>query len=74
MFSHLKSILVLLLLTVFPANMYSQCAMCKAVIENGDETLAEGINNGITYLMVFPYILVGVLLYFIYRYKKRVKN
>ena len=54
--------------------MYSQCAMCKAVVESGDQTMAEGINNGITYLMVFPYILIGVLFYFIYRYKKGVKN
>jgi len=36
--------------------------------------MAEGVNNGITYLMVFPYILIGLLFYFIYRYKKRVKN
>lgn len=53
---------------------YSQCAMCKAVVENGDVTMAEGINDGITYLMVFPYILVGVLFYFIYKNNKRVKN
>ena len=53
---------------------YSQCAMCKAVVENGDVTMAEGINNGITYLMVFPYLLIGVLFYFIYRYKKGAKN
>ena len=46
--------------------IYSQCAMCKAVVESGDQTMAEGINNGITYLMVFPYILIGVLFYFIY--------
>ena len=54
--------------------IYSQCAMCKAVVETGDVTMAEGINNGITYLMVFPYLLIGVLFYFIYRYKKSAKN
>ena len=53
---------------------YSQCAMCKAVVETGDVTMAEGINDGITYLMVFPYLLIGVLFYFIYRYKKGAKN
>ena len=53
---------------------YSKCAMCKAVVETGDVTMAEGINNGITYLMVFPYLLIGVLFYFIYRYKKGAKN
>jgi hypothetical protein len=32
--------------------------------------MAEGVNNGITYLMVFPYLLIGVLFYVIYRNKK----
>ena len=52
---------------------FSQCAMCKAVVENGDVSMAEGVNNGITYLMVFPYLLIGVLFYTIYRYKKQAK-
>lgn len=64
--------LTLLMFASFSAN--AQCAMCKAVVENGDTSMAEGVNSGITYLMVFPYILVGVLLYFIYRYKKTAKN
>ena len=52
----------------------SQCAMCKAVVENGDVSMAEGVNNGITYLMVFPYLLISTLFYVIYRYKKNAKN
>ena len=52
----------------------AQCAMCKAVVENGDIPMAEGVNNGITYLMVFPYILIGILFFTIYRYKKKAKN
>ena len=52
----------------------AQCAMCKAVVEGGNETMAEGVNDGITYLMVFPYILVGVLAYFMYRHKKQQKT
>lgn len=63
-------------LLIFLSNqiIFSQCAMCKAVVENGDTSIAEGVNSGITYLMVFPYILVAVLLYFLYRYKKGIKN
>lgn len=52
----------------------AQCAMCKAVVENGDISLAEGVNNGITYLMVFPYLLIGVLFFTLYRYRKKIKN
>ncbi|CAM1359316.1 conserved exported hypothetical protein [Tenacibaculum xiamenense] len=73
----LKNKIVILLL-VFCAlssvKTYAQCAMCKAVIEGGNETMAEGVNSGITYLMVFPYILVGILFYFIYRHRKKNKK
>ena len=52
----------------------AQCAMCKAVVESGDPSQAEGLNSGILYLMVFPYLLVGTLLYFIVKNRKRNKN
>lgn len=42
--------------------------MCRAVIENsGDTAAAEGLNSGITYLMAFPYIIAGGIIYMIYR-------
>lgn len=70
-----KQFLFVFLVFIFSMqSVFSQCAMCKAVVENGDASLAEGINNGITYLMVFPYILVGILLFTIYRYNKKAKN
>jgi hypothetical protein len=68
-----KSILLVLLMVFTSEFSFSQCAMCKAVVENGDVSMAEGVNNGITYLMVFPYLLIGVLFYAIYRYKKKDK-
>jgi hypothetical protein len=69
-----KRIYTFFLLIFFAVkSTYSQCAMCKAVVENGDVSMAEGVNNGITYLMVFPYLLIGVLFYTIYRYKKQAK-
>jgi hypothetical protein len=74
MSNYYKYLLVFVLVFSNTTYSYSQCAMCKAVVENGDVTMAEGINNGITYLMAFPYLLIGVLFYFIYRYKKGAKN
>ena len=69
-----KRIYTFFLLIFFTVkSTYSQCAMCKAVVENGDVSMAEGVNNGITYLMVFPYLLIGVLFFTIYRYKKQAK-
>jgi len=70
-----KYFLLLVLLMFFTSeSSFAQCAMCKAVVENGDVSMAEGVNNGITYLMVFPYLLIGILFYVIYRYKKKAKN
>ena len=51
----------------------AQCAMCKAVVESGDAKMAEGLNTGIIYLMAFPYILVGLGAYFLYRNWKKNK-
>jgi len=64
----MKKIFLLLLVFSFPAFAKAQCAMCRAVIESsGDTAAAEGLNNGITYLMAFPYLLVGGIIYMIYR-------
>lgn len=51
----------------------AQCAMCKAVVESGDAEMAESLNTGIIYLMAFPYILVAVAGYLIYRNWKKTK-
>ncbi len=54
-----------------PSLSQAQCAMCRAVLESGENTaVAEGINNGIIYLMAVPYILVGGIFYVIYRKMK----
>ena len=51
-----------------PLDAEAQCAMCRAVLESESTgKAAEGINNGIVYLMAIPYVLVAGLFYFIYR-------
>ena len=70
-----KTIFSFLLLLVFTSKTaFSQCAMCKAVVENGNLSMAEGVNNGITYLMIFPYLLVGGVLFAVYRLLKKAKQ
>lgn len=68
-----KGFLLFILIFISQIN-FSQCAMCKAVVESGDISMAEGVNDGITYLMVFPYLLIGVLLFALYKYKKKFEN
>jgi len=49
-------------------NVEAQCAMCRAVLESEDgQKTAEGINNGIVYLMLIPYILIGGIGVVIYK-------
>ncbi|MFT5751243.1 MAG: hypothetical protein ACI86L_000744 [Dokdonia sp.] len=50
----------------------AQCAMCRAVLESEeDNSTAKGVNNGIKYLMVIPYLLVGGVFYAIYHSRKK---
>lgn len=45
----------------------AQCAMCRAVLESEEgQSAAQGINDGIIYLMAIPYILVGGIGYIVY--------
>jgi len=54
------------------SNVEAQCAMCRAVLESEDgQKAAEGINNGIVYLMLIPYILIGGIGLVIYRKLKQ---
>jgi len=51
---------------------FSQCAMCKAVAESdsfGKELFFQGLNTGILYLMLIPYILLSIA--FTYNYLNR---
>ncbi|MGY8923290.1 MAG: hypothetical protein ACKVJR_06130 [Flavobacteriales bacterium] len=52
-----------LLFIIFTTDLvYSQCSMCRAVLESEEgQVTAKGINNGILYLMAIPYLLVGVV-------------
>ncbi len=61
-------LLVLILVVLIPETVDAQCAMCRAVLESEESgRTAEGINNGIVYLMAIPYVLVAGLFYFVYR-------
>jgi hypothetical protein len=71
----IKFLFIFILLFLFSYVGEAQCAMCRAVIESEESgEMAKGINNGIIYLMVFPYILVGGIGYIIYRSRKKRKS
>jgi hypothetical protein len=52
----------------------AQCAMCRTTLENnfsnGNPGIGAGINTGILYLLVLPYLAVFCLGYFWYKASK----
>lgn len=71
----LKYFLSLLLITIFSVSANAQCAMCRAALESSDGNIkGEAVNDGIVYLMVFPYLLVGLVGYAVYRLRKNRKD
>lgn len=71
-----RFLLVALALLLVNASSWAQCAMCKATAESASQntggSLAEGLNSGILYLMLIPYVLLislGLLFF-----RKRIAN
>lgn len=57
-----------ILLIISTAEIFAQCAMCRATLENnlsnGDPGIASGINLGILYLFAAPYLAVAAVAFF----------
>ena len=69
-----KIALAFLFCIFYSLNSFSQCAMCRAVLETEEGGIkAEAVNDGIVYLMAFPYILVGVIGYVVYKNRQKIK-
>ena len=59
-------IVAFLFLSAHP--LIAKCAMCRASLESeGNTVKAEAVNDGIVYLMIFPYLLVAVVGFVVYR-------
>lgn len=64
--------IVFYILTIVPS--WAQCAMCKATVKNnasdGGEIVA-GLNAGILYLALMPYLIFIGIVYFWYKQSKK---
>lgn len=62
-----RILLVLIIIVLSAIQAVAQCAMCRTQLENnvsnGDTSMASGINTGILYLLVLPYLAVLILGY-----------
>lgn len=61
-------------LLLAPLLNFAQCAMCRTQVVNnvshGDTSLAAGLNLGIIYLFVTPYIAIGIVAFFWFKNAK----
>lgn len=68
---HKKIILSIVTLLISATNILAQCAMCRATVGNnisdGASAIGAGLNNGILYLMVMPYIIIASIIFLWYR-------
>lgn len=70
----MKKVIFLLVFLLVEFSASAQCAMCRAVLQSGeDQGMAEGINDGIVYLMAIPYILVGGVFFLVYKKMKETR-
>ena len=70
----MKKVLLLCVLVALSVSAKAQCAMCKAAAETdleGGQGVADGLNEGILYLMAFPYLLIGGVAFMWYRHQKQ---
>ncbi len=58
----MKRFLFALAFIALAASAQAQCSMCKATVTNntGGLNMGAGINDGIVYLMIIPYIILMI--------------
>jgi hypothetical protein len=66
--------LIVVGLIIASSDLFAQCSMCRATLENnvsnGNIGIAEKINLGILYLFAMPYFAVMVIGYLWYKKSK----
>lgn len=60
-------LLILLLSAITPAGLSAQCSICTKTAQQLGEQPAKGMNTGIIYLALFPFLIVGYVGYRWYR-------
>ena len=63
-----KTLLTLVVFLSVQVNATAQCAMCKATAESNPD-VGGGLNAGIEYILVIPYILLAAFLFFVLKGK-----
>ena len=71
---YLPFLIVLLITMVAYLPMHAQCAMCAGQVESATDagsSVALGINKGVLYIFMMPYLIMGTIGYFWWRGRKK---
>lgn len=71
-------VLTLIALVMNAGQAWAQCAMCRGSVEstmgNGRNNVGIGLNGGIMYLFVMPYLIFAVVGYLWYRNSRKARD
>lgn len=81
---YIVAVLLTLTLSLSLTSAYSQCAMCRSTVESNvgtgsgnnapESEVGKGLNTGILYLMIIPYVLVGAVGFLWYQSNRKKKK
>jgi hypothetical protein len=71
------SILILFILSILLVSQFSveaQCSLCTKTAQQMGEKPAQGMNSGILYLMMMPFVIVGFIGFRWWKYNKAIEE
>ncbi|MFT7435878.1 MAG: hypothetical protein ACI8UX_001677 [Psychromonas sp.] len=73
-----KLVMVMAIMLLFSTVSTAQCAMCRATVgsnlSEGRGVIGTGLNFGILYLLLTPYVLIGSLAFVWFKTSKKELN
>ncbi|MFB9294941.1 hypothetical protein [Persicitalea jodogahamensis] len=73
-----KIVLLLVLFVLSAGQLWAQCAMCRGSVEstmgNGRNNVGIGLNTGIMYLFIMPYLIVALFAYFWFKNSRKARE
>lgn len=72
----IKKLTLLLITLLSSPAVFAKCANCQAVAEQNQEGVSKGLNTGILFLMIPPYLILMAIVWFGFKGKIRqgIKN
>ena len=67
----------LVVLMIISVSTNAQCAMCAGQVESATSagsSIALGVNKGVLYIFMMPYLIMGTLGYFWWRGRKKAQS